>query len=230
MSIDRRTLLLGTGAAAALTALPRPTWAADTADAPGTADRAAKDWTSEHSDNGWTIDADAVAAFPVEGSDATVRLHHAAAAVLLHVARRWHYEVAPLHGSGDVAGHRTDPAVRAAFESNYLSGTAVALHPLQYPLGAGDGLWPHQKRIVRDILADCDGVVRWGADLSPAAECHFQIDVAPRSKALARLTRTFRDRSVKRAGPRPGAVDDPTAPERRAKARRLEQIQVQVTN
>ncbi|KUO21575.1 hypothetical protein [Streptomyces dysideae] len=216
MTIDRRTLLLGAGATAALVALPRPAQAA--ADATAAAANT-KTWSADHSDNGWSIEADTIEPFRIEGSPATVRLHPGAAALLLHVARRWHYEVSPLRGAKDVLGHRTDRAVAAAFESNYLSGTAIALP------GAGDGLWPHQKAIVRDILADCDGVVRWGADLSPAAEGHFQIDVRPDSKTLTRLTATFDNRSVKRNGPRPGAVDDPTARERRAKARRLEQVQ-----
>ncbi|MEV0638905.1 hypothetical protein AB0I77_28960 [Streptomyces sp. NPDC050619] len=211
MTLTRRAVLLSAGAMGAGAALGGvPTGAAAAAD---------EKWNSRRSDNGWTIDAAAVESFRIEGSPATVRLRPEAAAVLLHIARRWHYEVMPLRGSRDVLGHRTDRAVRAAYESNYLSGSAIAL------LGAGDGLWPHQVAIVRDILADCGGVVRWGADLSPAAECHFQIDVAPDAQALTRLTKTFRNRAVHRNGPRPGAVDDPAAPERRTKARRLAQAQ-----
>lgn len=214
MTIDRRTLLLGAGATAALVALPCPAQAA-------AADAAAntKTWSADHSDNGWPIDVEAIEPFRIEGSPATVRLHPAAAAILLHVARRWHYEVSPLRGAKDVLGHRTDRAVAAVFESNYLSGTAIALP------GAGDGMWPHQTAIVRDILADCDGVVRWGADLSPASECHFQIDVKPDSRTLARLNGNFRGRSVRVSGPRVGAPDDPSTPERRAQARRLAQAQ-----
>ncbi|WP_406224200.1 hypothetical protein [Streptomyces canus] len=215
MTIHRRTLLLGAGAAAALAALPQPALAADP-DAPADA---AEKWSARHSDNGWAIDPDAIESFRIEGSPASARLHPDAAAILLHVARRWHYEVIPLRGSQDILGHRTDRAVRAAYESNHLSGTAITLP------GAGDGLWPHQEAIVRDILADCDGFVRWGADLSPAAGGHFQIDVGPESKPFKRLTKTFHDRSVHRNGQRPGAVDDPTAPERRAQARRLARIQ-----
>lgn len=153
MTPTRRSVLLSVGAVGAATALggvlTGPAAAAD-----GT-------WDSPRSANGWAMDPDAVGSFRVEGSPATVRLHRAAAPVLLHVARRWHYEVIPLRGSRHVLGHRTDRAVGAAYESNYLSGSAIAL------LGAGDGLWPHQEAVVRDILADCGGVVRWGTDLSP---------------------------------------------------------------
>ncbi|CAB92678.1 hypothetical protein ACN6LC_006682 [Streptomyces violaceoruber] len=211
MTPTRRSVLLSVGAVGAATALggvlTGPAAAAD-----GT-------WDSPRSANGWAMDPDAVGSFRVEGSPATVRLHRAAAPVLLHVARRWHYEVIPLRGSRHVLGHRTDRAVGAAYESNYLSGSAIAL------LGAGDGLWPHQEAVVRDILADCGGVVRWGTDLSPADACHFQIDVGPDAKALRRLTEIFHARSVHHDGPRPGAVEDPATPERRAGARRLAKAQ-----
>jgi hypothetical protein len=157
MALTRRAVLLSAGALGAGATLSGVLTGPATAAEPGPATDSK--WTARRSDNGWAIDPDAIDSFRVEGSPAS--LHHAASAVLLHVARRWHYEVVPLHSSRDVLGHRTDRAVRAAYESNYLSGSAIAL------LGAGDGLWPHQEAIVRDILADCGGVVRWGADLSP---------------------------------------------------------------
>ncbi|SDN01682.1 hypothetical protein SAMN04487981_103267 [Streptomyces sp. cf386] len=207
MALTRRAVLLSAGAlgvgATLSDVLTRPSAAADGW------------WNSRRSANGWPIDTAAIESFRVEGSPATVRLHREAAPVLLHLARRWHYEVMPLRGSQDVLGHRTEGAVRLAYESNYLSGSAIAL------LGAGDGLWPLQEAVVRDILADYGGVVRWGADLSPAATCHFQIDVGPNAKPLTHLTKTFRDRAVHHNGPRPGAVEDPATPERRTRARRL---------
>ncbi|AZM60459.1 MULTISPECIES: M15 family metallopeptidase [unclassified Streptomyces] len=217
MTLTRRTLLVSAGvigAGAALGGVTAPSVAAatDTWDAPG-------------SDNGWTIDPDVIERFRIEGSPATVRLHPDAAAILLHVARRWHYEVGPLTASRDVVGHRADRTVRAAFESNHLSGTAIALHPLQYPLGAGDGMWPHHRTIVRDILADCEGLVRWGGDLSPVAEGHFQIDAKPGAKDLTRLAKTLDVRAPRHDGPRPGAVEDPMDRARRAKARRLARTQ-----
>ncbi len=67
--------------------------------------------------------------------------------------------------------------------------------------------------------------MRWGADLSPAAASHFQIDVGPDTKPFAQLTKALRDRAVHHNGPRPGAVEDPAAPERRAKARRRARTQ-----
>ncbi|MEU8679664.1 hypothetical protein [Streptomyces sp. NPDC048560] len=218
MTIDRRTLLVATGAATALLALPQQPAAAAPRTTPAAAARA-RLWDAGRSDNGWFIDPDAVESYRIEGSPATVRLHADAAAVLLHVARRWHYEVMPLHAASDVLGHTTDRAVRTAYASNRLSGTALVLP------GAGDGLWPHQTAIVRDILADCDGTVRWGLDLSPATADHFQIDVKPDSRTLGGLTAAFGAGPARHDAPHPGAPDDPATPERRKQARRLAQAQ-----
>ncbi|MGW2593253.1 hypothetical protein ACWCXC_23695 [Streptomyces sp. NPDC001515] len=221
MTLDRRTLLTGAGATAALLALPHPATAAPRTapTAPAAPVPDTTPWDADHSANGWPIDPDAVETFAVEGSPATVALRPAAAAVLLHVARRWHYEVLPLRGTADVLGHTTDRAVRAAYASNRLSGTALVLP------GAADGLWPHQTAVVRDILADCEGTVRWGLDLAPASPGHFQIDVQPGTRTLTRLTRALADRSGRAGGPRAGAPEDPAAPERRKQARRLAQSQ-----
>ncbi|MFJ6432009.1 hypothetical protein [Streptomyces sp. NPDC091416] len=217
MTIDRRTLLVATGAATALLALPSPATAAPLA-TPGAAARASR-WEAGRSANGWLIDPDAVETFRVEGSPATVRLHAEAAGVLLHVARRWHYEVMPLRAAPDVLGHTTDRVVRTAYASNRLSGTALVLP------GAGDGLWPHQTAIVRDILADCEGTVRWGLDLAPATAGHFQIDVKPGTRTLGRLTAAFGGGPARHDSPRTGAPDDPATPERRREANRLAQAQ-----
>ena len=41
--------------------------------------------------------------------------------------------------------------------------------------------------MIRDILAECGGVVAWGGDLERPNEAHWQIDVAPGDPALERL-------------------------------------------
>lgn len=221
MALTRRAVLLSAGVigAGAMVsgALASPAAAA--------APRELRKWRGRRSDNGWSIDTDAIERFRVEGSDTTVRLHADAAAILLHVARRWHYEISPLEEAGHVSGHRADRTISVTYESNFLSGTAIALHPTRYPLGAGDGMWPHQKTVVRDILADCEGVVRWGGDLAPVMESYFQIDVRPGAKDLARVTDALGGGRPRTAKQRPGAVEDPATPARRVKARRLERSQ-----
>lgn len=216
MTIDRRTLLVAAGATAALTAFPSPATAAPhrTPDAPGL-----RRWNADRSDNGWPIGPEGITEYAVEGSPVTVRLHREASAVLLHVARRWHYEVLPLRGAADILGYSEERAVPAAYGSNRLSGSAIVLP------GAGDGLWPHQTAVVRDILADCEGVVRWGADLAPAAPGHFQIDVRPGTRTLARLATALREGPARGDAPRTGAPEDPAAPERRTQAGQLARAQ-----
>ncbi|MFV2018414.1 hypothetical protein [Micromonospora sp. LOL_023] len=178
--ITRRSLLGGAASVGVLTLTPcDPARAAD------------RGWTRGVSANGWRIDPAAVATHRVEGSAASVALRSGpAAAVLLHVARRWHYEIAPVDTGegGGIAGHRTDRAtVRADFESNYLSGTAVALHPTAYPLGGSEPLWPHQEAVVREILVDCAGTVVWGGDLNPVMVSHFHLVARPGGRALTRV-------------------------------------------
>ncbi|MGW0434403.1 hypothetical protein ACWDV4_17915 [Micromonospora sp. NPDC003197] len=182
-------------------------------------------WTRDVSANGWRIDPAAIATYRVEGAGVSIALRQGqAAAVLLHVARRWHYEIGPLDTGegGGVTAHTTRRTVRADFESNYLSGTALALHPTAYPLGGSERLWPHQEAIVRDILVDCDGTVVWGGDLTPAKLSHFQLVARPGTPALARVSaRLDTSRHAEFRSQTAGAVADPTTPARREKARRL---------
>lgn len=169
--------------------------------------------------SGWpAVDAGQVAPVRIEGSDATVLLvGGAVATVLRHVARRFHYEVAPL-GDGDASGWQpTGPAA-------HRSGTAIALHPARYPAGATGGFFPAQLVVIRDILAECAGVVRWGGDDRQAPqESHFRIDVPPGDRRLTVVAAAVDARRGPGIGA--GAVPDPLVPGRRAAARTLESLQ-----
>jgi hypothetical protein len=139
--------------------------------------------------NGWpVVTPSAVRQLTVQGSDARVAvLPGAVATVLLYVLRRYHYEVDAL-GAADVVGHLNTSPGRAAFEANHLSGTAVTVHPGRHPVGATRTLFPLQLLKVRDILAECDSVVRWGGDdRDHPAEGFFQIDVPAGDPALSRV-------------------------------------------
>ncbi|WP_328905173.1 hypothetical protein OG230_20475 [Streptomyces sp. NBC_00234] len=221
--ITRRGFLgaaAGTGVLALAhgTLIPAPAAAAETRTGPGR-------WRGDVSANGWPIDPDAIRTLRIEGSGASAALcEGAAATVLLHVARRWHYEIAPLDTGegGGITAHTERRAIGADFESNHLSGTAVALHPTAYPLGGGEGMWPHHELIVRDILADCEGTVTWGGDLDPVKLSHFHLRARPGSPVLAavaaRLDTAHHTASRLRTA---GAAEDPGAPARRAEARRV---------
>ncbi|MGW6523145.1 hypothetical protein [Streptomyces sp. NPDC054962] len=117
-----------------------------------------------------------------------------AAAILLYVARRFAYEIDMLR-TGDVHGHTSDRTVGASFESNCLSGTAIVIRPLYYPLGAdvqNTGMSETERIVVADILADCEGVVMWGGDLKPVKQSHFHINVKPGDPRLQRLAARIR--------------------------------------
>jgi hypothetical protein len=143
------------------------------------------------------------------------------------VARRWHYEIAALDTmeGGGVTAHTTDRTVGADFESDHLSGTAIALHPTAYPLRGSETLWPHHELIVRDILADCAGTVAWGCDLTPTKRSHFHIAARPGSPALSRVAEHLRTDIHTATQPIVGAPTDPAAPDRKAQADRLRHAQ-----
>ncbi|WP_405855148.1 hypothetical protein OG407_04325 [Streptomyces sp. NBC_01515] len=191
----RRVLLrTATGLAAAVAVPGLATAAVAATDAPGPAvgpSSRVDPRTGDTSANGWPTEkgADiggAVWTRAVPGTGATVALRlGAAAAVLVHVISRYHYEVEALEPD-DVQGFRA-PRGLTGFRTNYASGTAVALRPGAHPPGATGTLFPAQRAAIADIVADCAGVVRWGGTFSTPYEAHFQIDVPPSDDRLARL-------------------------------------------
>ncbi|MFE7990763.1 hypothetical protein [Streptomyces shenzhenensis] len=184
-SLTRRraiSLGLGTGAAIALTSsIPAQAASASVKE---------RTWSKPKSQNDWPI-LDSAPKHRVEGANVEVSLAKGdVATVLLYVARRYAYEIDMLR-AGDLKGYTNRTQVAAAFESNYLSGTALAIRPLYYPLGAdvkNTGMGEADRTVVADILADCEGVVAWGGELKPVKQSHFEIAVRPgdpRLKALA---------------------------------------------
>lgn len=176
-------------------------------------------WRGRRTQNHWpVVDAADTEATRIEGTNVSVSLLKGdVATVLFHVVRRFSYEIDTLR-PGDVQGYSTDRAVGADFESNRLSGTAIAIRPLFYPLGAqkGTGLSDLEKVVVANILADCRGVVGWGGNADPVKESHFQINVGPGDPELNRLAARIRGED---ASPGAGAGSiDPFLPTRRRKA------------
>jgi hypothetical protein len=196
---------------------------------PGTPAQAAPKagaWTRRTTQNGWpVIDATKPTSRKIEGSNAVVTLLSGdVAVVLLYVARRFHYEVGTL-GTGDVQGHTTDRTVGAPFESNYLSGTAIAIQAGRYPVRSAGNLFARDLAVIRDILAECEGVVRWGGDDKAAPkEGHFQIDVLPGDARLKRVAAKIRSWQEK-PGTGAGSPADPFEDTRRSAAKALERKQ-----
>jgi hypothetical protein len=158
--------------------------------------------------NGWPIITHAPA-LRVEGADLTVALAHGPAAiVLLHCLRRYLYEIDNAVPQRELIGHLDTAPGLTPHESNHLSGTAIAIRPGWYPTGTSGGFSRPDELRIRDILADCEGVVRWGGDTQPVKESHFQIDVPPTSPRLVTLV-------AKLQGVMPGLLIDPATSTRR---------------
>jgi hypothetical protein len=122
---------------------------------------------------------------PVQGTDLTVALRPGpVATILVHVVRRFHYEIESLR-AGDLVADR--------------SGTAVHIRPGAYPAGVSGGFLPHQMVVIRDLVASADGLVRWGGDLGVPVEGRFEIAARVSDPRLAALA----ERLVR--GPGPGA-------------------------
>ncbi|MFE3825471.1 hypothetical protein [Streptomyces sp. NPDC059092] len=167
-----------------------------------------EEWIGRKSANGWAILAEATK-YQVQGAPKlTVRLAEGpAATVLLYVVRRYAYEIDMLRPE-ELAGHATDRTVGAAFESNYLSGTAVAIQPMLYPLGgtAANGMSELAVTVVEDILADVGEVVAWGGELDPLKQSHFHIATSPGDRRLEALADRVGDWNT-RPGKGAGCID-----------------------
>ncbi|WP_314247865.1 hypothetical protein [Streptomyces sp. DSM 40907] len=159
-------------------------------------------WRGGKSANGWPVLSTAPTQL-IEGSEVSVPLLDGdVATILLHLARRFHYEIDTLR-QGEVTGHTASRTVAADYESNHLSGTAIAIRPSFYPIGMRDGLYRHELVVIRDILAELDGTVAWGGDAKTPKESHFHIALRPghpKIKGVARKIRGWNDTPGQGAG------------------------------
>ncbi|AMW14325.1 hypothetical protein A4E84_35435 [Streptomyces qaidamensis] len=165
--------------------------------APLTAQAADDSWHKSRSANGWNVlpgRSPGTAPYDIPGTTLRVTLREGdVGTVLSYVAQRFHYDVAELEaGRGQIIGYSDALHVKADFESNHLSGTALALYPESYPLGVKGNLFPYQVTAIRDILAELQGVIKWGGDMEPAKESTFFVDVPPGSAELAQVAQTLR--------------------------------------
>ncbi len=145
--------------------------------------------------------------------------------VLVHVVGRIHYEVDGLGARDEprpVEGWIPPSGVRDSRlpESNQASGTAVVIRPDFCPPGAKGAFTAGQQLVVRDILADAEGVVRWGGDdRRPYRAC----SISP----CAPVTHVWRGSAKIRArnetpGAGAGVLADMSQPSRRRRAARYQ--------
>jgi hypothetical protein len=157
----------------------------------------------------------------VSGTALTVQVRLGIAEVLLvHVVRRVHYEIEPLL-PGDLTGWEPlgSMSMRSP-ASNLASGTAVRVRP-----GArADAYFPFQETVLRDILADADGAVRWGGDDADRDDSLFYLAQGPDDAHAAAVARRLRS-ATETSGEGAGAVPDPLLASRRGAAEALERRQ-----
>ncbi|WP_338898738.1 hypothetical protein WBG99_26730 [Streptomyces sp. TG1A-60] len=140
--------------------------------------------------------------------------------ILVHLVQRFHYEIREL-GADDVTGWCSPGKVRKGLpESNRASGTAVTILPGHYPPGTTGGFHPHETAVLRDILAELDGTVRWGGDDRKPDESLFYLDAQPEDARLGRMESQLKGwRKTPGAGP--GSAVDIRSSGRRAKADKI---------
>lgn len=174
------------------------------------------------STNGWDMETAAdqggsIATRPVPGTPVTdlqIRLG-APEVVLVHLVRRFHYEIAALR-PGEVVGWTPQKGLRGPAR-NLASGTAVRIRPGHYPPGIKGGYFPLELAVLRDVLAELDGVVRWGGDDRTVDEALLYLAVGPDDPCLAAVAERLRVREMT-AGAGAGVLVDIHDKRRRAAA------------
>ncbi|MFF5330334.1 hypothetical protein [Streptomyces rubradiris] len=245
MSLSRRDLLNAAVVATAVTTLPASGLLSSAAHAIPKApdpkqlrasiqrlvERNERVLTGQTSRNGWEMERVAddhghVYTRPVPGTplDGIQVRMGPVETLLVHVLRRFHYEIDELR-KGDVVGWRAPSEVRKGLaESNQASGTAVQVRPGFYPLGSRGGFFPFQLAVIRDILAELEGLVRWGGDEPRPDEALFFIDVRPGNVRLIETAERIRALS-NTPGEGAGSSIDVSSPERRRAAETMERLQ-----
>lgn len=236
--LSRRSLLAAGGGALAVTAVAGTGSQAFAADGvkikatrpPTPTDEKPTAKKTPLSANGWATEAKAndggtIWSRSVNGTGFSVDLRTGdVGATLLYVVRRFHYEIDALK-PGEVTGFKAlGNTSRTSPVSNHASGTAVSIRPGFYPDGSSGGFFPFQLDVIRDILAECGGTVRWGGDDDTPRESLFYIDVPPDDEDMSTVggrIRGWNERHGQGAGP----LVDPLTPKRRAAAVKLQRAQ-----
>ena len=222
LHVTRRAVL--GGASWAAVALVSTAVAPATASVRPSAPAAAARRRASH--NGWTIeeqvdDVSTVWTRPVSGTAMTVPVRLGVAeALLIHLVRRMHYEITPLL-PGDLTGWEPLGSMSTLSPaSNLASGTAVRVRP-----GArSDAYFPFQETVLRDILADAHGAIRWGGDDIDRDDSLFYLVEGPYDMHTAEVAQQLRA-AAEAPGQGSGVVHDPLITSRRSAAQALQRRQ-----
>lgn len=95
--------------------------------------------------------------------------------VLAYLCRRFNAEVEPIDKASSW-GYANRAVRGAADYSNHASGTAVDFNAPRHPLAAVGTFTAAQRAAIGRILADLEGVVRWGGNYAGRKdEMHFEV-------------------------------------------------------
>jgi len=165
------------------------------------------------SQNGWPAKANlkTVVIEPVKGVKLRIVDNHYVEYVFTYLVQQYHKRVDKVTGP-----HKADDwgfAYRANRNapnslSNHASGTAIDLDATEHPNGVPTKKTFSQKQIqeIHKILAELDGVVRWGGTYTTTPDAmHFEIVVGKyKLRDFVRKHRKGKAKSQKIALPKPG--------------------------
>lgn len=104
------------------------------------------------------------------------------------LAQQFHIRVEPLV-AGWCWGYNNRAVTGGSVPSNHASGTAVDFNAPRHPYGSVNTFTPVQRAAIRQILAEADGVLRWGGDYTGKHDdMHFEINT-PNEARVATLAR-----------------------------------------
>lgn len=157
------------------------------------------------SQNGYRAnDRSLIASYKVPGGKISMRKGDVAT-VLVYVAKRFHSEVENLIWPGNW-GYAERKIRGGTTLSNHASGTAIDLNAPQHYLGARGTFSKRQVRVIKSILSDLEGVIRWGGNYSGRKdEMHFEINKG--TAAVRAVARKIRAGDL--PGPSGGATKSP---------------------
>lgn len=113
-------------------------------------------------------------------------------AIFDHLCQRFDHEVQPITKEWSWGWAYRPIRGQSGGFSNHASGTAIDLNAPLHSLGKRGTFTAKQVRAIRRILADLDGVVRWGGDYANRPdEMHFEID--GNAKAVAKVARQIQE-------------------------------------
>lgn len=136
-----------------------------------------------YSQNKWQVIKDSsdkkLTVVRLAGSNVPLRLHKDAAKLLAYVAVRFDKEVSKLKlnnkpGFQDDGGYSFRKIGSSNVYSNHASGTAIDLNWQKFPMFKRN-MSKKQIEACSNIVADCEGLIRWGGFYRNVDQMHFEI-------------------------------------------------------